>query len=227
MHNRRKFLIQSSLAAGAVALSKPFQSLASAPHTSLLGFANTIHIFHTNDLHGKVNAAFDNLGGIKNIKLTLENKDKAIVIDAGDFTHAKNTLQQDIGVITVMNNAGYVAATIGNNDVAKGQQHLVDLIKEMKFSLVNCNYEFDNIDLQSMVKQYTVINYGRFKVGITGVGCKPDQYLKANDKITFNDPYTKANEVAKYLKRELNCDLVICLSHLGHSKTTSYNKYKK
>ena len=45
-----------------------------------------------------------------------------------------------------------------------------------------------------------------------------DNNLKASEKIFCHHPYLKANTIAEYLKNNMNCDLVICLSHLGNEK---------
>jgi 5'-nucleotidase len=46
-----------------------------------------------------------------------------------------------------------------------------------------------------------------------------DKRLYGNTK--YNDPVRSANTSAAYLKNEMKCDYIICLSHLGYKYDTS------
>ncbi|MEO5646708.1 MAG: metallophosphoesterase [Chitinophagaceae bacterium] len=219
MSKRREFLKISSLATGAMLLTKPLESVAGFSRRS--GFLNRalneIEIFHSNDLHSKLTSNTDGLGGLDNINLLLNKQSKSIVLDAGDFLDENATLSEHIETIKAMNTAGYHAGTPGNHELAKGQEYLAALLPHMHFPLVNCNYLFSNEQLKQQVKPFTIVKFGRFKIGITGVGVQLDKNLRKKEKIICAHPYPKANAVAKMLKEQENCDLVICLSHLGQS----------
>jgi 5'-nucleotidase len=90
----------------------------------------------------------------------------------------------------------------------------------MKFSLVNCNYTFDHPDLQNNIHAYRVLRSGRFKIGITGVGT--NQSLPTRG-VNWHHPYDRANALARMLKDQKGCDLVICLSHLGYKQPSGPN----
>ncbi len=65
---------------------------------------------------------------------------------------------------------------------------------------------------------YKIFKKGKLKIGVTGVGIEmqglvPDT-LFGNTK--YLDPIQKANETAAMLKQKENCDMIICLSHLGY-----------
>lgn len=210
---RRLFLNQISFMAGVAALSKPMTSVA-----SISKHINTIHasghavtIYHTNDLHGNLNAAYNNMGGINKLKTLIENQETGgLLLDAGDFLNGNSSIAEHKQVIGLMNKMGYNVATIGNHELIQGQDHLAELVPLMKFKLVNCNYEF-NSNLSKLVAPYVIINSGKFKVGITGVG-----HQIAG--IKYNDAISSANDMAAFLKKTEQCDLVICLSHLGYSQ---------
>ncbi len=223
MQNRRKFLAQSSLATAALALVKPLQSFSSISQKSFSDFTNVINIYHTNDLHGNFLGSTNALGGLQNIKSTLQNIDKGILLDAGDFIDKNISINNAVQTIEAMNAAGYNAATIGNHDLSNGQQYLFDLCNKMNFAIVNCNYTFSHTGLAEKVKSFSIIKYGRFKVGVTGVGPDLDSSLKNKEKINYHHPYEKANQIASYLKNDLKCDLVICLSHLGNDENKKVN----
>ena len=59
---------------------------------------------------------------------------------------------------------------------------------------------------------------GKLKIGVFGVsielhGLVPDNLYGATQ---YLDPIRKANEMADKLKKEEDCDMIICLSHLGY-----------
>lgn len=49
------------------------------------------------------------------------------------------------------------------------------------------------------------------------MGCQLEGMVQANKcvGVVYNDPVTVANEVAAVLKEKEECDVVVCLSHLG------------
>ena len=212
-NQRRLFLSQMSLVAGVAALSKPMDSMAAISKrlNSLYKAKTDVTIYHTNDLHGNINAAYNNIGGLDQIKNLLQSQETSgLLLDAGDLIDGANSLEQQKKMIYAMNATGYHAAAIGNHELALGQDHLAALVPLMQFALVNCNYRFDSA-LSRLVKPYVIINSGQYKIGITGVGHK----VKG---VVYNDAILCANQTAKLLKEKENCDVVICLSHLGYQQ---------
>jgi 5'-nucleotidase len=208
---RRLFLNQLTLMAGVATLNKPLTSVAAiAKHINTLQTAKSaVTVYHTNDLRGNIDAVYKNMGGLNQIKAVLKNQElNGMLVDAGSFLNASGNLWQQKQVIHAMNGVGYHVATIGNHELSCGQGHLAALVPLMRFTLVNCNYQFDN-QLSKLVKPYVIINSGKFRIGITGVG----QQLKGT---TYNDAIESANRVARLLKEDEKCDFVICLSHLGY-----------
>jgi 5'-nucleotidase len=212
--DRRLFLNQISLMAGVAALSKPMASVASISKriNTLNSTNNSVTIYHTNDLHGNLAPGINNMGGLYQIEALLKNQETSgLLLDAGDFLNSSHSLQQQKQVIYTMNNMGYHAAAIGDKELSLGRDKLAALIPMMQFSLVNCNYEFD-AGLAKLIKPYIIINSGKFKAGITGVGHQVNG-------VKYNDAIQSANTMAAWLKEKQNCDLVICLSHLGYLET--------
>ena len=212
-NQRRLFLGQMSLVAGAAALNKPMNSMAAISKriNTLHTAGHAVTIYHTNDLHGKLDAVNGNMGGLNQVKTLLQSQEtNGLLLDAGDFLNGSLSTAQQQKVIYTMNDMGYHAATIGDNELANGQEHLASLASLMKFTLINSNYQL-NSTLSKFVKPYIIINSGRYKVGITGVG----HQLKG---IPYTDAIQSANHTARMLKENEKCDLVICLSHLGYSQ---------
>lgn len=211
---RRSFLKISSLLAGTAVLADPFESVANITR-KINGFDtrnSMVTIFHTNDLHGKMEASFKSFGGLKNVSHKLdEQENTGLLLDAGNFIAKNATYADKLNMISTMNRVGYHVAAPGNYELEAGEHELAKLIPYMQFNLVNCNYNFQNAEVKQAVKPFAIIHSGKFKIGITGVG-------KSMKNIQSKDPFNAANEVAAHLKLNEKCDLVICLSNLGYDK---------
>lgn len=70
-----------------------------------------------------------------------------------------------------------------------------------------------------MTKEYLVLDKEGIKIGIYGLGVALDGLvLERNyEETVYLDPLETALKMEKKLKQELECDLVICLSHIGYS----------
>jgi 5'-nucleotidase len=219
---RRSFLTRVAGIAGIAALNKPLASIASvSKHINTIYSADrAVTIYNTNDLHGKIDAGYNQAGGASAIKSLLADQDTSgLLVDAGDFLSNANNTSQHKEMIRAMNSMGYCAATPGNHELALGQENLAALIPAMKFAMVNCNYQFDAV-LSKLIKPYIIIQTGKFKVGITGVG----QPVRG---VIYKDAFACANQTAQLLKTQENCDLVICLSHLGYKNEGNVPDNKK
>jgi 5'-nucleotidase len=224
---RRNFIRNTSLATGGLLLMDSLKKVsAMSTQSPLLNKAlHTITVFHTNDLHNQIhpftNGGRAGYGGLKNIEGLVSNTENlSLLVDAGDFLGEHASFTEHREMIRNMNRMGYHAATIGNKELARGEDYLSELVREIKFRLVNCNYVFNNPILQKKVARYHIVSWGQYRIGITGIGTKPDPVGGNEKTVRFLHPYDKANEVARELK-EKHCDLVICLSHLGYQKNSS------
>jgi 5'-nucleotidase len=65
---------------------------------------------------------------------------------------------------------------------------------------------------------YKIFKKGKIKIGVFGLGIEMAGLISENLSVgtKYLDPITKGNERAYELKKEKNCDLIICLSHLGY-----------
>ncbi len=203
---RRKFLRNAGLATGLLLFQKPLFSFASVTENAAVvgGDATKLQVRHTNDLQG-VMPDF------------LMKNNQGLLLDAGSFLGKSGKYATDLDMIRAMNRKGYQAAGIGQNELAAGQEHLAALLGEMKFPLVNCNYEFSDVRLQKGIRKYVIVYAGPYKIGITGVGGE----VKGIRGVQVKDPLTAATAVATRLKQEMDCDYVICLSHLGYDRDLS------
>lgn len=219
---RRLFLNQLTFIAGIAALNKPGNAIASITKSivTLRASRNSVTVYHTNDMNGHMGAIYNNMGGMLQIKTALKNQATGgLLLDAGNFMSSSTDRLQRLEVINLMNSMGYHCAALGENELKAGQDKLINLIPNMQFSLLNCNFKFDN-ELAGLVKPYAIIYSGNFKIGITAV-CRQ---LKG---IEYNDAVESANRVAQLLKETEKCNLVICLSHLGHMQGNEMSENKK
>jgi len=214
LSERRTFLRNTSLLAGATLLAKPFDSFASvSKKINTVAAGKTIRLYYTGGLNGRIEANHQHQGGLKAIaKLIGQQELSGLILDSGNFLSADSSKDADGKVIAAMNAIGYHAATLGPNELKGGQATLLSLIQQCEFPIVNCNYTFSEVMLNDKLRTYQIIRSGKLRVGITGVGP-----MTSVGGITYNDAITCARRVSKYLKETELCDLVICLSQLGAS----------
>lgn len=213
---RRSFLKNASLLAGTAFLSKPLNVLATASKTANnFSKGNSVVIFHTAALKGCLNNGFGQTGGLEDIHKQIENQEiSGLILDAGNFMGRNYSAK----VPALMNKIGYHTGTIGTAELKYGLEKFSTLLPQLDFPLVSCNYLFDHPKLKQ-IPSYTIIYSGKLKIGITGVG--PDLPIKG---LTVKDPYLTVKTMAKKLKQEEHCDLVICLSALNADQKQHNNK---
>ncbi len=221
--NRRFFI--RNMAAGAAGLSLgtlPFDLLANEDFT-------TITILHTNDIHSHIepftgtDERYANKGGMARIS-QLAKAEKALnpntlLLDAGDmfqgtpyFNYFKGEL-----MLKVMSAAGYDLGTIGNHEYDNGLQGIYDPLPNAKFPLITSNYDFSNTILAGKFERYRIFRKQGIKIGVYALGIELDGLVKRDNygDTIYNDPIAVALEMENFLKNDEDCDLVICLSHLG------------
>ncbi|MFM7016048.1 MAG: bifunctional metallophosphatase/5'-nucleotidase [Bacteroidota bacterium] len=223
-YSRKKFIKQIGLASGAFALSSiPADLLASAGTTK-------ITILHTNDTHSRIDPfpasdpKFGGMGGVARRmqlihKIRLEEKN-VLLLDSGDIFQGTPYFNFYGGELEIklMSAMKYDASTMGNHDFDAGLEGFAKQLPHASFPFLCSNYDFKNTILAGKTKNYTIIEKGDVRIGIFGVGIELEGLVdeKCFEKTIYNDPLSIANSIAKKLKEEEKCTLVICLSHLGY-----------
>ena len=190
-----------------------------------------IVILHTNDTHSCIFPLNPNLsdtllagrGGfirrVEMVKQEREKNPKLLLLDSGDFSQGSPyyTMFKGDVEIGLMNLMKYDAATIGNHEFDFGVKNMARLFKKAEFPIVCANYDFTGTALEGIVKPYTIIKRDGLKIGIFGLSPQLEGLVMAETckGVKYNDPVKAANSVAKKLKEDEKCDIVICLSHLG------------
>jgi len=197
-----------------------------------------ITILHTNDVHSYIDPfpadhpRNANMGGVARRAALIESIRKenknVLLLDAGDIFQGTPYFNYYGGELEfkLMSMMKYDVSTIGNHDFDNGIDGLYSQLPNAKFEFVSANYDFKNTVLDSHVKPYTIKHVDGIKVGIFGLGIELDGLVdKKNYKETvYNNPIEVATDMARILKSEQKCDLVICLSHLGFKYKDEPNK---
>ncbi len=222
---RRSFLKYSLNGSILIASSQfPLRALANDPAIT------KISILHTNDVHSRIDpfpmdgSRNEGLGGAAKRMAMIEQiraKEKnVLLLDCGDIFQGTPYFNFFGGELEfkLMSKMQYDAATIGNHDFDAGIDGLDRQLKHANFSFINSNYDLRNTVLNGKVKPYKVMEVDGIKIGLFGLGIElkglvpPTLYKET----VYLDPIAKANEYATLLKKDLKCDYVICLSHLGY-----------
>ncbi len=232
MLNRRKFITQSALAAGALLTSNSV--LASMDKEEI----KKLTILHTNDVHSRLEpfpmdgSRNQGLGGVAARAALIADirskEEHVLLLDAGDIFQGTPffNLYKGEPEMKAMAAMQYDAATMGNHDFDAGLENFATQLEHGKFPLLLCNYDFTNTAMEHKSVPYKIFRKGKLKIGITGVGIEmkglvPDS-LFGNTQ--YLDPIANLNTISNKLKKEEGCDMVICLSHLGYKYNEDPNK---
>ncbi len=226
MENSRRSFLQSLFLVGGVGVV----SQAKAESLVVKGEAVKLVVLHTNDVHSHVDPFEDNdpkypgLGGASRraglINKIRKENEHVLLLDAGDIFQGTPYFNMYGGELelTLMSKMGYDATTMGNHDFDNGLDGFMAVNHHAKFPYICSNYDFSNTILKDKTIPYKIFYKGNIKIGVFGLGVELDGLVdkKLYGETIYNDPVPVANKYAKLLKTEQNCDLVICLSHLGY-----------
>jgi len=191
---------------------------------------NKLVILHTNDTHSNIETfplnhpKFPGMGGVAKrfslIQQIRAENEHVLLLDSGDIfqgTPYFNTYNGELE-LKLMSKMGYDAATMGNHDFDIGLDGFLNAKKHANFPFLCSNYDFSKTILKDETLPYKVFKKGGIKIGVFGIGIDLNGLVPTDkfDATRYNDPIETANKIAQELK-DLACDLVICLSHLGYS----------
>lgn len=188
-------------------------------------------ILQTSDVHSRIEPVnqkgdrnFNEGGFVRRAtfldKFRKEHKN-VLLFDCGDISQGTpyyNMFQGEVEV-KLMNVMKYDAMTIGNHEFDFDVDNMARLFKMADFPVVCANYNLEATELKDIVKPYVILERFGLKIGVFGLGARPEGLIQANkcEGVVYEDPIRVSNEVAALLKGK-GCDLVICLSHLGIQK---------
>lgn len=182
----------------------------------------TIRIVHTNDMHGYYTATNRGQIGFSALKKIIEQENADLVLDAGDTFHGQSfaTVEQGKSIAELMDEVGYDAMTIGNHDLSYGTEHLKELDGETNFKILAANVVTDGgdeyFDSSYLVKEVTADDGTKLNVGVIGV--VDDRFYSSTKSesvkgVTFKEEADAASSLAKSLRENEACDIVIAITH--------------
>lgn len=183
-----------------------------------------ITILHTSDTHSCIEPdSKTGLGGYVRratfVEQVRKDNPKALLVDCGDFSQGSlyYNLFRGAAEVVLMNVIGYDVATIGNHEFDFGLDNMMRIFAMAEFPIVSTNYDFAGTPVDSFVRPYHIIQVDGVRIGFVGVGPQLEGLVaEANCKgVKYHDPIVTADSVAAVLKEEEDCDVVVCLSHLG------------
>ncbi len=225
---RRRFIQQTSIASSVIGLGS--LGLVKAMNSDK-NFDKHITILHTNDVHSHLesfpsnHSKFANRGGAARRKyyfdqVKAENQN-TLILDAGDSFQGTPFFNFYGGELEfkVMSKLGYHASTVGNHEFDNGIDNIAAQLEHANFDMLSANYNFKNTLLDGLVKPHQIFEIDNVKIGVFGLGIQLEGLVSKGlyKETEYLDPVEIAQDQVKFLKKQEECDLVICLSHLGYS----------
>lgn len=174
--------------------------------------AKEITIFHTNDVHSRV----DNYS---KVKAYINNYNNKLLVDVGDTFHGQSiaTLEFGSSIAKILKAMGYSTMVPGNHDFNYGQDRLKELGEESGVKILAANIKKNGA---TKYDEYTIEEVDGVKIGVFGIATPETAYKTNPNNVTGLDFGTKdsiikdAENMVSKLKEE-GADVVIALSHLG------------
>ncbi|MFT5749451.1 MAG: 5'-nucleotidase [Ancylomarina sp.] len=193
-----------------------------------------ITLLHTNDMHSHIDPFPDSdpkhpgLGGFSRINALVKRiraeEENTLLLDCGDIYQGTPYFNFFKGEaeLKLMSQTGYDAGTIGNHEFDNGLVGISSQMGHMNFPFINSNYDFTGTVLDGKVSPYKTFNKEGVKIGVFGLGIELEGLVsnKNWEGVKFIDPIFMAEKMVSILKEKEQCDLVICLSHLGYSSNS-------
>lgn len=188
-------------------------------------------ILHTNDVHSRIEPFPEDgsrnagLGGAARRATLIEKirseNEHVLLVDAGDIFQGTPYFNFYLGELDIklMSKMGYDATTMGNHDFDAGLENYEKQMREHgTFPTIVSNYDFSDTVMHDKYVPRRVFQKGNIKIGVTGVGIELDGLVPQSlyGTTRYLDPIAQASAQADILKHDEQCDIVICLSHLGY-----------
>lgn len=151
-----------------------------------------IIILQTSDVHSRIEPInqkgdrnYDEGGFVRRAtfldQFRKEHKN-VLLFDCGDISQGTPYYNMFRGEVEVklMNEMGYDAMTIGNHEFDFDLDNMALLFKMAKFPVVCSNYNLDATVLKDLVKPYVILKRFGLKIGVFGLGAKPEGLIQAN-----------------------------------------------
>lgn len=177
----------------------------------------TIYIYHTNDIHSHFHTWPRIRDYVKEAKR--RHPGQTFVFDSGDYIdrfHPFTEATAGKGDMQFLDEAGYDAVTIGNNEgITLSHDELNRLYDDVNVPCVLANLFYKDGTRPSWARPYRIFQTEKgTKIGVTGVTVP---YTNFYEPLHWwiKDPFLELAKIIQVVKNE--ADIVIVLSHLGLS----------
>ncbi len=188
-----------------------------------------IVILHTNDTHSQIEPFSRNavrhadMGGYARragVIDSIRNAEPTVFLfDDGDFCQGTPYFNVYGGRIEIQgfNKMKYDCVTLGNHEFDNGIDSLAMMLSLANFPIVSSNYDVSRSVLKDKVIPWHILERNGVRMGVISTNVNPEGLIMKDSfkGIRYKDPVKTANKYARMLKKKKNCDLVVCLSHLG------------
>ncbi len=185
-------------------------------------------LVHVNDVHGRLEpwiptnekVAIGGMGKLSSYVDMLRKGGKDVLLLAsGDMIHGTNIVNLFNGVpmVDIMDDMGFAATSLGNHEFNYGQKQLINLWKTAEFPFLAANVVYD--DGSYFAVPYTIKVINGIKVGMFGLSPVDTPIVTHPNNVIglkFLDPVDSTMTVLAEL--EMKADIIVCLSHLGHTE---------
>ncbi|GEO07217.1 metallophosphatase [Adhaeribacter aerolatus] len=229
--NRRDF-IRASMA-GAAGLS-----LLGVPSPAWATDQVRLTILHSNDVHsridpypmdGRPNAGLGGMARRAHLVNQIRRQEKNVLLfDSGDIWQGTPYFNLFDGELEykLMTQMRYDAATLGNHDFDNGLAGLQRQLPNAGFPFLTANYDFSRTILKGRFLDYKIFEKENIKIGVFGLGIELAGLVDSRNyaQTVYLDPLERARAMVKQLREVEECNMVICLSHLGFDFTNEPEK---
>ncbi|HSJ38700.1 MAG TPA: bifunctional UDP-sugar hydrolase/5'-nucleotidase [Planococcus sp. (in: firmicutes)] len=180
--------------------------------------AETIHIYHTNDLHSH----FSNWPSIhaflaERKRWHEEMGDVCLILDIGDHVDRSHPYSEGTagkGNVQMLNDASYDAVTIGNNEgITLSKEELDELYTDAGFDVILSNLLAENGQRPDWAAPYKIIVTAEGKrIGLVGATA---EYTPFYERLGWTVTPARESILESVEEIKDQTDFIVCLSHLG------------
>lgn len=180
-----------------------------------------IDIYNLSDFHGAILEEANKTGIVKIAtylkKIKEEKSNSYLFLSSGDMYSGTyfSELTNGKPLTQILNSLDLTCMGIGNHEIA--DPHLLkELINEASFPLLNTNVYLDNGSRLDIGKEYLVKTINGVKIGLIstlGVAQKNDIINTISKNLIVKNEIEIIKNLSFYLRKHLNCDIIILLSH--------------
>ena len=188
-----------------------------------------LKIYYLNDTHGSfIREDSESSSAIKEAgmaylgKFLKEQKDadpeNTLILSGGDMFQGgyESNVTHGKVMIDAMNYIGFDAMVLGNHEFDWGEEILREMVEELECPVLSCNTFYSNGEELEYIKPYTIINKGRYKVGIIGAateGMGSSIDTEVSNNFIFPNSVSYIKDYSTELRLTYNCDIVLCGFH--------------